>query len=40
MGATSVRRQAITAVQAHQSPVTSFAAAEAPGEVFGQNVFT
>ena len=40
MGATSVRRQAITAVQAHQPPATSFAAAEAPGEVFGQNVFT
>jgi glutamine synthetase len=40
MGATSVRRHAITAVQAHRPPATSFAAAEAPGEVFGKNIFT
>jgi len=35
-----VRGQAISAVQAHQRPATSFEPAEAPGEVFGQNVFT
>jgi len=40
MGGVSVRRQAIEAVQARKPPATSFVAAEAPGEIFGQNVFT
>ena len=40
MGGNSARRQAIDAVQAFEPPLTSFEAAEAPGEIFGLNVFT
>jgi glutamine synthetase len=36
----AVRRQAITSVEAYVPPAISFDPAEAPGEIFGSNVFT
>jgi glutamine synthetase len=40
MSGSSARRQAITAVMAYQPPASSFDHAEAPGDIFGANVFT
>ena len=39
MSGSVARRQAVDSVKGYQAPVASFAPAEAPGEVFGQNVF-
>ncbi|HET7740793.1 MAG TPA: glutamine synthetase III, partial [Mycobacterium sp.] len=40
MSGNVVRRQAITSVEAYVPPAISFDPAEAPGEIFGSNVFT
>jgi glutamine synthetase len=40
MSGNSVRLQAIRDVEAYVPPAVSFSSAEAPGEVFGENVFT
>jgi glutamine synthetase len=40
MSGSTARLQAIDAVKGYQPPAGSFQKAEAPGEVFGQNVFT
>jgi glutamine synthetase len=40
MSGNSVRLQAIRDVEAYRPPAVSFSATEAPGEVFGENVFT
>ncbi|NAZ81395.1 glutamine synthetase type III [Kineococcus sp. R8] len=40
MSGSSARLQAITAVMAHEAPTPSFDHAEAPGDIFGANVFT
>jgi glutamine synthetase len=40
MSGSSARLQAITAVMAHEAPAPSFVHAEAPGDIFGANVFT
>jgi glutamine synthetase len=40
MGGHSARRQAIEAVVKYTAPITTFAADEAPGELFGLNVFS
>ncbi|QJY45077.1 glutamine synthetase III [Pseudonocardia broussonetiae] len=39
MSGNTVRLQAISAVEAHVPPTIGWAGAEAPGEVFGENVF-
>jgi glutamine synthetase len=39
MSGNNVRLQAIKAVEAYVPPAVSFAAAETPGEIFGENVF-
>ncbi len=39
MSGNNVRLQAITAVEAYVPPAVSFAAAETPGAIFGENVF-
>jgi glutamine synthetase len=40
MSGNSVRLQAITSVEAYTPPAASFTDTEAPGEVFGENVFS
>ncbi len=40
MSGNAVRLQAINNVEAHVPPAISFDPAEAPGEIFGANVFT
>ena len=40
MSGNSVRLQAITSVEAYTPPAASFTNTEAPGEVFGENVFS
>ena len=40
MSGSTARLRAIEAVKAHQSPAGSFTTAEAPGEIFGINVFS
>ena len=40
MSGSSARRAAIDAVKGYEAPAVSFAPAEAPGEVFGANVFS
>ena len=40
MSGNAVRLQAINSVEAYQPPAISFDPAEAPGEIFGANVFT
>jgi len=40
MSGNAVRLQAIKDVEAYVPPAVSFAEAEMPGEVFGENVFT
>jgi glutamine synthetase len=40
MSGSVARRQAVDAVKGYQAPIASFAPTEAPGEVFGQNVFS
>ena len=40
MSGSSARRQAVDAVKSYQPPAASFAPAEAPGEIFGLNVFS
>ena len=40
MSGSTARLQAIDAVKAYTPPAESFAASEAPGEIFGENVFT
>jgi glutamine synthetase len=40
MSGNNVRLQAITAVEAYAPPAVSFAAAETPGAIFGENVFS
>lgn len=40
MSGNAVRLQAINNVEAYVPPAVSFVAGEAPGEIFGSNVFT
>ena len=40
MSGNAVRLQAINNVEAYVPPAISFVAGEAPGEIFGSNVFT
>lgn len=40
MSGNTVRRQAIRDVEAYTPPAVSFAGTEAPGEIFGENVFS
>ena len=40
MSGNTVRLQAINSVEAYQPPAISFDPTEAPGEIFGSNVFT
>src|SRR5271154_2553935 len=40
MSGSKARLQAIDAVKGYTAPTESFAASEAPGEIFGENVFT
>ena len=40
MSGSKARLQAIEHVKAHESPATFFSADDAPGEIFGQNVFS
>lgn len=40
MRGSSARQEAISAVKAYEPPAASFAPAEVPGEIFGENVFS
>ena len=40
MSGSTARLQAIDAVKRHQAPAEIFSTADAPGEIFGENVFT
>ena len=40
MSGSKARLQAIDAVKSYTPPAGNFSAAETPGEIFGQNVFT